>query len=339
MEIDNILVDASGKPWRIDNGGSLRYRAQGTLKGDRWNNYPTELFTLRNPDINDVTAEVFDLTHAELVEQLEALVKNEKKLLKALPKDLHPTIKSRLAEMQHLAKVSRTLLDDQWTDTYTGNFARHTLGLRESGIANCFPKKLTQKDNDVIVKDENGIQWDSLRGPRSIVEDLAKYMSRNGGNHEIISNWMEEQADDSWNTLPSSFKYWFHAQRRKSSDTYYWGDGFDSAKQAYDNTVNYWERSTYQETLTSWHAFNHEMLNAIQFNKKNADNTVTLMRTENKKVIQGIYGLKPGDRSKLMKRSFAESTSIYNQVSVYGTELIPILFLSATDRERKSSGQ
>lgn len=29
---DNIIVDAHGNPWRIDNGGSLSYRAMGTKK-------------------------------------------------------------------------------------------------------------------------------------------------------------------------------------------------------------------------------------------------------------------------------------------------------------------
>lgn len=32
MAADNILVDKDGKPWRIDNGGSLSFRAQGGKK-------------------------------------------------------------------------------------------------------------------------------------------------------------------------------------------------------------------------------------------------------------------------------------------------------------------
>ena len=37
MDADNIMVDANGQPWRIDNGGSLKYRAMGTKKtDDQW---------------------------------------------------------------------------------------------------------------------------------------------------------------------------------------------------------------------------------------------------------------------------------------------------------------
>ena len=46
---DNILVEDDGKVWRIDNGGSFRYRAQGAKKEKEFlNDYPVELWTLRD---------------------------------------------------------------------------------------------------------------------------------------------------------------------------------------------------------------------------------------------------------------------------------------------------
>jgi len=43
---DNVMLGKDGKTYRIDNGGSLRYRAQGGLKKD-WGVTPTEIFTMR----------------------------------------------------------------------------------------------------------------------------------------------------------------------------------------------------------------------------------------------------------------------------------------------------
>lgn len=60
MEFDNLLVDKSGAVWNVDNGGSLRRRAQGGLKGDARNSYPTELWTLRNAQMNPQTAQILD---------------------------------------------------------------------------------------------------------------------------------------------------------------------------------------------------------------------------------------------------------------------------------------
>ena len=45
---DNVLVDGKGQVWRIDNGGALRYRAQGGLKTkEQFNAYTEELWTMR----------------------------------------------------------------------------------------------------------------------------------------------------------------------------------------------------------------------------------------------------------------------------------------------------
>lgn len=48
LDNDNVLVHKDGTAYRIDNGGSLRYRAQGAPKGAAWNEHPTEVFTMRH---------------------------------------------------------------------------------------------------------------------------------------------------------------------------------------------------------------------------------------------------------------------------------------------------
>lgn len=46
MVYDNILTDAEGNPWRIDNGGALQYRAMGEVKTD-FSNEVTEIEIFR----------------------------------------------------------------------------------------------------------------------------------------------------------------------------------------------------------------------------------------------------------------------------------------------------
>lgn len=60
LNSDNILVDAAGEVWRIDNGGGLRYRAQGALKApgafDKW---VQELWTMRDGSRNQQAFRAF----------------------------------------------------------------------------------------------------------------------------------------------------------------------------------------------------------------------------------------------------------------------------------------
>lgn len=58
MGFDNLLVKG-GRAVRVDVGGSLRYRAQGGLKGAAWGNTVDEIESLRNAGINPQTAAVF----------------------------------------------------------------------------------------------------------------------------------------------------------------------------------------------------------------------------------------------------------------------------------------
>lgn len=81
-DMDNILVGDDGEVYRVDNGGSLRYRAMGKFKNDttdktrkRWNASPIALWTLRDFQINRNCAEMFaDLDIYEIAEQIQGIV-------------------------------------------------------------------------------------------------------------------------------------------------------------------------------------------------------------------------------------------------------------------------
>ncbi|HWQ09024.1 MAG TPA: hypothetical protein VN436_07955, partial [Holophaga sp.] len=64
---DNMLLDQDGKAVRIDPGGSLLYRAQGSPKGAAFGNTVTEIDSLRDPKVNAQAASVFgNMTEADL---------------------------------------------------------------------------------------------------------------------------------------------------------------------------------------------------------------------------------------------------------------------------------
>jgi len=328
MEFDNVLVDKAGQVWRIDNGGALRFRAQGGAKNALWNNYPTELFTLRDATVNAQTAKVFGqgnlgVKWMQVVDQIDDLAKKEKALLKALPKELHGNIKGRLAEMKHLSQVSRTLAADQWKDEYISDFAKHSLGIRKAGIVDRLPSQLVQRyEGAYQVIDENGKLYDSFRGQGSIIADLEKYVSSVGGKHSIVGDYADSQGGDSWRySQTKAMKYFYANQREVPLDRYFWRYGLDTSKSAYKDMIQQHGEKAYRETFAAWHAFNHEMLTKTAFSRKNKDGTITLIRTESKDVLQGMNGFKPGDRDVKIARGFAESTSVYNQVNVFGGEV------------------
>jgi hypothetical protein len=84
---DNILIK-DGKPWRIDNGGALKYRAQGGEKGFKFNDKNSELQTLRDMYMNPSAAKVFGhLKEKEIYEQIKEILPKKDQVLKAI-KDL-----------------------------------------------------------------------------------------------------------------------------------------------------------------------------------------------------------------------------------------------------------
>lgn len=71
---DNIMIK-DGVPHRVDNGGAMKYRAQGNLKGAKFGSTVGELKTLRDPSLNESSAKVFKgLTDADIKDQIKDVV-------------------------------------------------------------------------------------------------------------------------------------------------------------------------------------------------------------------------------------------------------------------------
>ncbi len=83
MKLDNIVVGKGGKVFRVDNGGSLTFRAQGATK-DFGPDVSKELNGLRDSSINPSAASVFGgITNKEVSSQITVLMKKKEAILAA----------------------------------------------------------------------------------------------------------------------------------------------------------------------------------------------------------------------------------------------------------------
>jgi len=177
MNNDNIIVDAAGKPWRIDNGGSLRFRAMGTAKtSDEWNDFPDELWSLRDP--SKLAGKVFkDVRLVHMAKQLEGLQVPD---LDGLAAELKATLEARAKHLRDLGTKALDMEHDGWRDSYTDELCKHILGLRKAGISAQLPKELKQAVEDVMVVDENGKPWDHLRTSKTSPAPVAASAAASG---------------------------------------------------------------------------------------------------------------------------------------------------------------
>lgn len=163
---DNVLIDKDGMPWRIDNGGSLRYRAMGSLKGNDWNAFPDELWTLRDSTKNAQTADLFGrLRLVDIAPKLQSL--DIDALNVAMPNEVKAVLKERAQNLRDVGIKALDMEHDGWRDSYGDTLCKHIMGLRKAGISQDLPKQLSQAVGDVSVVDEHGKPWDDLRSTKA----------------------------------------------------------------------------------------------------------------------------------------------------------------------------
>ena len=75
LTFDNVITDSNGEPVRVDPGGALMWRAQGAPKGKLFGDKVNEIDSLRDPDLNPTSAEVFgSMTDADISNSAAKLV-------------------------------------------------------------------------------------------------------------------------------------------------------------------------------------------------------------------------------------------------------------------------
>jgi HK97 family phage portal protein len=124
MQADNVLVTAQGKVLRVDNGGSLRFRAQGGKKSAlQFGNVVTELESLRNAGINPAAAEVFKgVTDDEIRSQIKNIVRKKGKILKAAPAELREVLAQRIDYLKEYGKPPKVVKVGNWKPTPAATF-------------------------------------------------------------------------------------------------------------------------------------------------------------------------------------------------------------------------
>lgn len=309
---DNVLVDKDGQVWRIDNGGSFRYRAQGAKKEKAFvGDYPVELWTMRDKAVGPENAQVFGgLDIYDVMDQVRDIVPKGEQLLAAVPEELRPMVHGRLEVMRDLLGTSDAFRDDKWQAGYTDGFLEQSTYIRREGLIDAMPQQLKQaKAGSTTVYDEQGREFDVLRGKGSHVEAWAAYCKANGGDPAIIRHWMGQQAGSSWSDASQALKYRIALERGGHMEQYYWHSGIDYAKKQYEATIKKVGQDTYHKTWAMWHAWVYESLRHVDFKRKQGG-IVELVRTEGTGIM-AKYGVKMGAKNVSMLRGAAESGSIY----------------------------
>jgi len=207
---DNVMVDPKGNVYRIDNGGTLEFRAQGEVKTEQeWNDYPTEIFSMRDAAKSPSAAGVYgNMTIDQIATTIERTDFSRLEDLD-LPESVKRKLITRASEAKRAAVGIRDFQRGGYDDGYTEDVARTRMDLREYGIQESVPKKLVvsgdQSANSTpVVRDENGRSFGGLRagggalGARSkpklpydyyspAIEEAIKSISHKAGNNMKFS--------------------------------------------------------------------------------------------------------------------------------------------------------
>lgn len=233
LDSDNVLVTADNTPYRIDNGGALRFRAQGQPKAaGLFNEGVLDLWGLRDPGINPSAAAVFGgMSLAEMARQAKALVSKwdsiDAEALFADPAAYGILVK-RVDSISRFARQVEVMQADKYQDKYLERFTRSYQTLMQAGMWNALPTQLILgAPKPRYMTDIDGTLFDHLRtdrlpnGERSALAILQKAMKDAGGSYADIQTWASNQAGGSWTVPPLAVKAWYAAQRTAPWANYY----------------------------------------------------------------------------------------------------------------------
>ncbi len=344
MDADNILI-VKGVPYRIDNGGSLRYRAQGSLKGAAWNEHPVELWTMRGERFSSGAAaqakKVFgeigdkaELTIYDLARQIDAI--DRKALLESLPEELRDTVGKRLTSLKSIARKAKDYEKDDWNH---GNTDRVTFGimeLREAGISKKLEKTLDFAKSRGVrrasweMTDDAGKSFGGLRDKGGAGQEFWDLLRKKHGPEgvDVLRAWHNAQAGGSWSPESVGLKHWLTNQRHAIAGKVerYWGRGNITTEMA----ENRWKDmckvagiSTDEagKVFSFYHAFVQEQLGVIDLpNNDRARRVVRLLRTEEASTLSAAK-ISVGDKNRPLRRGKNESSSLVHPTTPAGNEL------------------
>lgn len=203
MNLDNIVVGKGGKVFRVDNGGSLTFRAQGGTK-DFGPDAGKELSGLRDPSINSAAASVFGgITNKEISSQITAVMKRKDAILSAAKTpELRATLEKRfdsLAKWQAANKQSskpktgkfyaapntqKGSIDGNDSPTFSNKAEPGYSDISIAAIPKGAPKTAKEWIAAKATQTHAGLSWEQRR---KIGEELKKSMT--SGEQDAASDW------------------------------------------------------------------------------------------------------------------------------------------------------
>jgi hypothetical protein len=323
MDFDNVIVDADGHPWRIDNGGGLFFRAQGDAK-PAFDAHVSALWNMRAEGRG--AAKIYgDLGWFDIVDQIGRFEKGLFDLdLSGMSRQQALALRNRRDTLMRLAETTNTFrADGPWTESYLDMFSNHWMNINID-FAGTWPKELSSPyRSSVALVDENGRPFDALRGPNSQIGRLAKYMTANGGDFNVISAWADAQGGSSWSNKAFAVKWHLAQVMGIDPQVAYWLQSNEMSKgqDIYTKVTNKVGQSTWDNSHAAWHAFNYEFVSKVQVGGNDiANGSMWIIRTEAQSTMQRA-GLTRGSRSALrtqLDRPVYVSGSMVSTVSVKG---------------------
>lgn len=153
LDVDNVLVDKAGKLWRIDNGGSLRYRAQGGVK-DGWDEFPLDFWSMRDRAAHPEVAEWFhDLDVFKSAAGIERM--DVDAIAGALGNELGAVVRARAEHLKDWAATALDMGADEFLPTFADNVGLHMMKLRKAGLHDALPKELKVFGKDQLADAQN----------------------------------------------------------------------------------------------------------------------------------------------------------------------------------------
>lgn len=238
MTYDNLFV-VGGKVYRIDNGGGLRFRAQGGAK-QGWGSKVAELKTMRDPKTNAVTADVFSgISDAEIHTQIRHIAENRDALLATIPDaDLRATVAARIDDLinQLPAKATMGAPTGVRRAEYglTPDVAPRAARARSNGVNIALDRDHIE-DNNVLVWEEFDVKGNpvtrvqlktTLAGSQTIENNLAAELAAakkaSGANGSMAPAANVHPSDTYWSTILKGKKTVnYHAPGGVSGDKKY----------------------------------------------------------------------------------------------------------------------
>lgn len=206
---DNILIDKDGKPWRIDNGGALSYRAQGAKKKDEdWNDgFVDDLWTMTgngkrigNNAPSNLPTYFGTVDVGEIAKEINA--RDWTAALDRLPADQRAIVQKRLEEVRQLAVREEDFSTNGFTREFTLSILDETYKFSKKGLreACSFTCDLEHGDygwfrsSGAALKKgsakETAMQQDLLMGVKTINKH-----NKPGGDKKPTYSWIQKALD------------------------------------------------------------------------------------------------------------------------------------------------